>query len=114
MEQPPLLKLGNVLRQPQGRKIDIEPITRGFQLQYEHPNGCLYQGDSIDWLASVNDVSVDLIFADPPYNIKKADWDNFESQEKYIEWSVQWIVHASRILKPSGSLYVCGFSEILA
>lgn len=89
-------------------------VKKGFQLQYAHPNGTLYQGDSLDWLKSLEDASVDLIFADPPYNIRKADWDNFENQEKYIEWSIQWIRHASRILKPSGSLYVCGFSEILA
>lgn len=49
-----------------------------------------------------------------PYNIKKADWDNFDSQEKYIEWSIKWIKQASRVLKLTGSLYVCGFSEILA
>lgn len=85
-----------------------------FRLQYEHTNGCLYQGDSLEWLASLDSHSVDLVFADPPYNIKKADWDNFDSQEHYIEWSMQWIKQASRILKPTGSLYVCGFSEILA
>jgi site-specific DNA-methyltransferase (adenine-specific) len=55
-----------------------------------------------------------LIFADPPYNISKADWDTFESQEAYIEWSMGWILPASRALKPTGSLYICGFSEILA
>ncbi|MFZ0053073.1 MAG: site-specific DNA-methyltransferase [Desulfobaccales bacterium] len=55
-----------------------------------------------------------MIFADPPYNLKKAEWDNFESQEKYIKWSIKWISQASRVLKPTGSLYICGFSEILA
>lgn len=92
----------------------LEPLTTGFQLQYSHPHGKLYQGDSIDWLKSLESQSVDLIFADPPYNIKKADWDNFESQEQYIEWSLQWVSEASRILKSTGSLYICGFSEILA
>jgi site-specific DNA-methyltransferase (adenine-specific) len=92
----------------------VKPILKGFQLQYEHSNGKLYQGNSIDWLASIDDASIDLVFADPPYNIKKADWDNFENQEEYINWSMKWISHASRILKPAGSLYVCGFSEILA
>ena len=92
----------------------FEPVLDGFQVQYQHPHGFLYQGNSIQWLASLDDSSVDLVFADPPYNIKKADWDNFESQEEYINWSIQWIAQASRILKSSGSLYVCGFSEILA
>ena len=96
------------------KQREFSPVTKGFQLQYEHPNGRLYQGDSFAWLESLDDSSVDLVFADPPYNIKKADWDNFESQEKYIEWSIKWITQASRVLKPSGSLYVCGFSEILA
>ena len=95
-------------------KIDFEPVRHGFQLQYNNSNGRLYQGNSFDWLKSLDDASVDLVFADPPYNIKKADWDNFDSQEKYIEWSINWITQVSRILKSTGSLYVCGFSEILA
>jgi site-specific DNA-methyltransferase (adenine-specific) len=92
----------------------LNPIIQGFQLHYSHPHGQLYQGDSVDWLKSLEAESVDLIFADPPYNIKKADWDNFETQEQYVEWSLLWIGEASRILKPTGSLYICGFSEILA
>lgn len=83
-------------------------------LHYEHPNGKIFLGDSINWMKTLESESVDLIFADPPYNIKKAEWDTFENQEAYIEWSLQWIVEAARILKPTGSLYVCGFSEILA
>ena len=55
-----------------------------------------------------------LVFADPPYNIKKAEWDTFESQQEYVAWSVRWIEQAARVLKPEGTLYVCGFSEILA
>ena len=42
---------------------------------------------------------MDLIFADPPYNINKAEWDRFENQEQYIEWSMEWIREAHRILK---------------
>jgi site-specific DNA-methyltransferase (adenine-specific) len=85
-----------------------------FQPQVVAADGILFQGDSIAWLRSIETNSVDLIFADPPYNIKKADWDTFESQEAYIAWNMEWIVEASRVLKPHGSLYVCGFSEILA
>ncbi|HAS86675.1 MAG TPA: site-specific DNA-methyltransferase [Candidatus Competibacter sp.] len=101
-------------RKPRGTQISFQPVSCGFQLQYEHPHGRLYQGDSIEWLTSIDDQTVDLVFADPPYNIKKADWDSFESQERYIEWSIQWISQVSRVLKPTGSLYICGFSEILA
>jgi len=85
-----------------------------FPPTYVRENGALFTGDSLKWLKHVNDESVDMIFADPPYNINKADWDKFESQEHYIGWSMRWIVEAARILKRTGSLYICGFSEILA
>lgn len=84
------------------------------QLHYEHPNGNLFLGDSIEWLKSLEDESVDLIFADPPYNIKKAEWDNFKDQDEYLEWSMKWLEQSARVLTKTGTLYVCGFSEILA
>jgi site-specific DNA-methyltransferase (adenine-specific) len=83
-------------------------------LIYSHPHGEMWIGDIIEWLHSLETETVDLVFADPPYNIKKAEWDTFESQEKYVEWSLQWIRETARVLKPTGTLYVCGFSEILA
>lgn len=83
-------------------------------LHFEHSNGKLYLGDSIKLLKSLDSESIDLIFADPPYNIKKAEWDTFENQEAYIKWSMEWITEASRVLKKDGTLYICGFSEILA
>lgn len=92
----------------------LDANSKVFSLFYSHRNGSLYQGDSIEWLKSLNSKSVDLIFADPPYNIKKAEWDTFESQQAYVDWSLLWIVEASRVLKSTGSLYICGFSEILA
>jgi site-specific DNA-methyltransferase (adenine-specific) len=52
-------------------EADFENNTKPT-LFYQHPNGQLWQGDSIEWLKSLPDESVDLIFADPPYNIKKS------------------------------------------
>ncbi|WP_196820173.1 DNA-methyltransferase [Corynebacterium qintianiae] len=96
-------------------RADFRALGAGeYQPQVVAPEGIIYQGDSIAWLKSLEADSVDLIFADPPYNIKKADWDNFASQEVYIAWSLEWITEASRVLKKTGSLYICGFSEILA
>jgi site-specific DNA-methyltransferase (adenine-specific) len=85
-------------------------IKPSFQTDY----GRLYQEDVIDFLKMHDANSVDLIFADPPYNIKKAQWDTFSSQKDYVDWSMNWIRQAYRILKDTGSLYICGFSEILA
>lgn len=107
-EQRPLFEMP-----PQGEVIKATGET-AFEIVYRHNNGKLFQGNSIDWLKSLDTGTIDLIVADPPYNIKKADWDKFESQEKYIQWSLQWIKEASRVLSDSGTLYICGFSEILA
>jgi len=85
-----------------------------FSPKYKCGLNVLFEGDSLQWLKSIDDNSVDLIFADPPYNIKKADWDIFDSQEQYIQWSMKWIKEAYRILKNTGTLYICGFTEILA
>jgi len=91
---------------------DLDPRTP--TLFYSHPNGQIWVGDAVAWLGSLESESTDLIFADPPYNIKKAKWDTFDSQQDYVEWSLLWIEQAARALKPTGTLYVCGFSEILA
>mgnify|MGYP003382585397 CR=1 FL=1 len=94
---------------------DFVPLGEGaFQEQVVTESGTLFQGDSLAWLASLPSESVAMVFADPPYNIKKAEWDSFESQEAYIQWSMRWIVEASRVLRADGSLFICGFSEILA
>jgi site-specific DNA-methyltransferase (adenine-specific) len=81
---------------------------------YTDACGNLWLGDAIEWLASLPSASVDLVFADPPYNVKKAEWDTFESQQAYVDWSLHWIKEAARVLKPTGTLYICGYSEILA
>ncbi len=94
--------------------VDLSTSNTEPQLFYSHPRGEIWQGDSVDWLRSLESATVDLVFADPPYNIKKAEWDTFESQQEYVNWSVRWIEQAARVLKPNGTFYVCGFSEILA
>src|SRR3989339_283348 len=110
-----LTLFGDELRKGRFQRIDNDLSNQSKPiLFYTHPHGEIWLGKSETWLKDLDSESVDLIFADPPYNIKKAEWDNFESQEKYIEWSLRWIEESSRILKKNGSLYICGFSEILA
>lgn len=97
-----------------GQLLDVQADSSNPELFYQHPNGQLWLGDSIEWLKTLPSASIDLVFADPPYNLNKADWDTFESHEAYVHWSLLWIEQAARVLKPTGTLYVCGFSEILA
>jgi site-specific DNA-methyltransferase (adenine-specific) len=76
--------------------------------------GSLYAADALDWLTTLPAASVDLVFADPPYNLGRERWDDLGSDRDYLAWSGRWIGETARILRPTGSLYVCGFSEVLA
>lgn len=96
------------------RSVNESESDASPQLYYTHPHGEIWLGDSIEWLKSLDTGAADLIFADPPYNLKKAEWDTFESQQEYVAWSIRWIEQAARVLTPHGTLYICGFSEILA
>lgn len=91
--------------------VDAKITPKRFHI---HPGGELWLGDAAVWLRTLPAASVDLVFADPPYNVKKAEWDTFESQQAYVDWSLRWIEQAARVLKPTGTLYICGYSEILA
>lgn len=85
------------------------------ELYYQSAQGELYRSDCIEFMKTLPDESVDMIFADPPYNIgKNKQWDIWNSMEEYIQWSEQWIKEAARVLKKEGTMYMCGFSEIIA
>ena len=72
--------------------------------------------DCIEGMKKLECESVDIIICDPPYNIGKDFGNNSDKQkmDDYLEWCNQWIVECIRILKPKGSLFIYGFSEILA
>lgn len=65
-------------------------------------------GDALEVLATIPDESVDLVFADPPYNLDKAytTYDDEKDRETYLNWCNAWLDQYIRILKPTGSLYV--------
>ena len=62
----------------------------------------LLNGDCLDILKTMPENSVDFIFADPPYNIKKKydSWDDAQDITDYFSWCDQWIAESARILKP--------------
>ena len=72
-------------------------------------NHKIYNGDVIESLSLVEDESVDLIFADPPYNIGKdfnGRMDYWATDQLYIEWCYSWLELCLKKLKKNGSLYV--------
>src|SRR6201990_3521555 len=81
-------------------------------------------GDCGAELSNLPPESVDLVFADPPYNLQLQrdlkrpddskvdavddDWDQFASFAAYDEFTRAWLAAAKRVLKPSGTLWVIG------
>jgi site-specific DNA-methyltransferase (adenine-specific) len=62
----------------------------------------------LDWLP---EQSIDLVFADPPYNLTRSfGQETFKSRtlEAYEGWLETWIPRLARVLKPAGSIYICG------
>ncbi len=83
----------------------------------------LFRGDVIDVLNSLPEKSVDLIFADPPYNlsnggftchagkrvsVNKGKWDKSKGIEEDFNFHYSWIEACKRVLKPKGSLWISG------
>ncbi len=88
------------------------------------PLDSILQGDCIEMMRSLPAASVDMIFADPPYNLQLGgdllrpdgsqvdavddDWDKFDSLGTYDRFTHAWLKEAKRILKPNGSIWVIG------
>ena len=82
------------------------------------------RGDCIEVLKGLPDASVDMVFADPPYNLQLGgdllrpdnskvdavddDWDQFESFAAYDAFTREWLKECRRVLKPEGSIWVIG------
>jgi len=94
--------------------FDSSNYKVGMNHQFCYANGAIYNQDCLQFLLEIKDNCIDTVFADPPYNIKKTSWDNLGTIDEYVNWSIKWIKEASRILKDTGTLYICGFTEILA
>lgn len=71
--------------------------------------GELYQNDCIKLMKSMPNESVDLIFADPPFNLGKtytSGIDDYLSERHYLQWTEEWLLECIRILSPGGSIFV--------
>ncbi|MGJ8645319.1 MAG: DNA methyltransferase [Marinomonas colpomeniae] len=78
------------------------------ELIFETSLGKLFQGDCLHAMRQIESDSVDLVFADPPFNLSKlypSKMDDNIKAEKYLFWSEQWIAECIRILKPGGAFF---------
>jgi site-specific DNA-methyltransferase (adenine-specific) len=74
------------------------------------------QGDALELLPHMASESAQIVLADPPYNIGKDFGNDSDKQpmQAYLDWCERWIGDCLRILKPNGTMFIYGFSEILA
>jgi len=66
------------------------------------------EGDCIDIMSHIDDNSVDMSFADPPFNLEKK-YTSYKDQRpaaEYLEWCKKWLGEMVRITKPTGSIFV--------
>ena len=105
-----------------GEKARLKPVRE--VVRPDLPVGRILDGDCIEAMRSLPDASIDMIFADPPYNLQLGGdlsrpdgshvdavtdhWDQFDSFAAYDKFSREWLTEARRLLKPNGSLWVIG------
>jgi len=86
----------------------------------------LYRHDTFSLLPLIPDNSIDLIFTDPPYflssggitcksgkvaSVNKGDWDKTIAIQSVHDFNLRWIIQCQRILKPNGTIWICGTSH---
>ena len=73
------------------------------------------QGDCITEIKKISDDSIDLIIADPPYNLNKdfGEWKESKKKLEWLGWSKEWLNECKRVLKPGGSIFVYGIHHHL-
>ncbi len=90
----------------------------------ELPLGRILPGDCVEAMRTLPDASIDLVFADPPYNLQLGGdlnrpdgshvdavtdhWDRFDSFAAYDKFTRDWLAECRRVLKPDGALWVIG------
>lgn len=101
------------------KKVGIMP-----QIKIKDVLNTVINDDSIKVMNELEEKSVDVIFADPPYNMQLQDallrpdnsvvdgvfeeWDSFESMKAYDDYTLRWLQAAKRVLKDDGSIWVIG------
>ena len=97
--------------------VNENPFSTPIENQILH-------GDCLDWLTRLPEKSVDMVFADPPYNLQlrgdlwrpnmtlvnavEEAWDQFDSFQHYDEFSEAWLAACRRVLKDDGTLWAIG------
>lgn len=75
----------------------------------------IYNSDCIEGMKSIDSDSIDLIIADPPYNLDKnfGAWNEKKNKNIWLPWSKEWLDQCNRVLKNGGNIFVYGIHHHL-
>ncbi|MCM8782682.1 MAG: transcriptional repressor LexA [Candidatus Omnitrophica bacterium] len=107
----------DVIKNTPAEAASIPTLAKDKIKRYDKlPLNKIICGDVIEELRKIPDNSCDVIIADPPYNIGKDFGNNLDKRdlEEYITWCKTWINECVRLMKPHATMFIYGFSEILA
>jgi site-specific DNA-methyltransferase (adenine-specific) len=97
----------------EGRGMAVETELFASQLLEQ---GKIHQGDCIELMKQIETGTIDLVFADPPFNIGY-DYDEYHDEQdadEYVAWSRAWIAEVHRVLKPGGTFWLSIGDEFAA
>src|SRR5215475_12761835 len=102
----------------------LQPAPLTIELPAEPPTDAVIVGDCVEVMGDMPAASVDLVFADPPYNLQlsgdllrpnntrvdgvDAAWDRFADFAAYDRFTVAWLEAVRRVLREDGTLWVIG------
>lgn len=96
---------------------DILLSNRRIEKMLSNETSMVMLGDSLEILQNIKSNSIDLIFADPPYNIGKNfgnNNDSWENVDSYIAWCKVWLDGCMRIIKNTGTMYFMTATQHMA
>lgn len=97
----------------QDRKVELlsKVLINEKSFELDKITNKIIMGDTLEQIKKLPDSFVDLLITDPPYNLTKQYNDksfNRKNDEDYEKWFESWVKEIPRIMKPNGSIYVCG------
>jgi len=111
------------MTEPKKAKKKIKKDKKMLTPYFKHRDFELFKANSLEFLATLKENSVDMIFADPPYllsnggftcdggkmvSVNKGQWDVSNGLKKDFEFHLAWTEACHRVLKPGGTLWVSG------
>jgi site-specific DNA-methyltransferase (adenine-specific) len=120
------MKRKNIKQKPDSQMEPSALLTKALHVIkpfYKTSETTLYNGSCLEVMKMFPDDYVDMIFADPPYNlsnngitchagkmvsVNKGNWDKSQGFAKDLEFHKKWIFECRRILKPSGTIWISG------